>query len=72
MKKTAAQIAFPGTGRKRKPPAEPPPPSLVALLLDRDAWETYGGQLAWKQELIKRRIARNARLRERRLKGYLK
>ena len=70
--KTRGQIAFPGTGRKRKPSAAPPDPRLVALLLDRDAWESIGGKLAWQKELMKRRIARNARLRDRRLKGYPK
>jgi hypothetical protein len=68
--KTAAQIAFPRTSRKRKRPAEPPDPRLAALLADRQLWLDYGGRLAWKQELMRRRIARNARLRERRLKGY--
>lgn len=68
--KTRGQITFPGTGRKRKRVAGIPDPRLDALLADRQLWLDYGGQLAWKQELMKRRIARNARLRERRLKGY--
>lgn len=67
--KTAAQIVFPGTGRKRRRPAEPPDPRIAAILADRQLWLDYGGRLAWKQELMRRRIARNARLRDRRLKG---
>ena len=63
------QIAFPGTGRKRKrvPDIDP---RLAALLLDRDAWEADGGKLAWQQEQNRRRINRNARMRRRRLLGY--
>lgn len=64
------QLAFPGTGRKRKRPAAADDPRLDALFADRDAWVSYGGQLAWKQEQIRRRTARVARLRERRRNGY--
>jgi len=65
----AKQLALPGTGRKRKKPAKPDP-RLDALFADRDEWISHGGQLAWKQELIKRRTARVERLRQRRKDGY--
>lgn len=64
------QLAFPGTGRKRKRAPAKDDPRLVALLTDRDAWLLDGGQLAWQAEQVKRRAGLVARLRERRKNGY--
>ena len=66
----SGQIAFPGTGRKRKREVAPLHPSLDALLKDRDAKLAEGGELAWQREKNRRRTELIARLRERRQAGY--
>lgn len=68
--KSRRQFALPGLSRQRKRPAARLDPRLDALFADRQLWLDVGGQLAWKQEQMKRRTARNARLRVRRLEGY--
>ena len=64
------QLALPGMTRKRKQTPAVADPRLDAIYADRDAWLLDGGQLAWRQELNRRRAARVARMRERRMNGY--
>ena len=63
------QTPLPSTGRKRKPAAKADP-RVTAVLADRDRFLAAGGRHGWQQELTRRRAARVARLRDRRLSGY--